>query len=75
MTNERNVCAFCKYFEKSYTYFDEMDRCTYRNIPMHEDCTCLRFTKRNSFYTDINDELDHDEQGNTDDNTLGSSID
>ena len=59
MKQYEKICAYCKYFQEPFGYFDEMSRCVKRHIPVQADCTCIDWS--DNFYTDLND----DEQGDT----------
>ena len=64
MEKENNhICAFCKYCEETFGFYDQMCRCAKTRRPVQEDSTCSNFTHSGQLdmFTDINDEIDSTE--------------
>lgn len=55
-----HICAFCKYYEEPFGFYDQMNRCAKTRRPVQEDSTCSNFVYSGQLdmFTDINDELD-----------------
>lgn len=59
-TQNDHICAFCKYYEEPFGYYDQMNRCAKTRRPVQEESTCVNFEHSGqlSMFTDINDETD-----------------
>lgn len=59
-TENNHICAFCKYYEEPFGFYDQMCRCAKTRRPIQETSTCQHFVHSGQLdmFTDINDEID-----------------
>lgn len=67
-TENNHICAFCKYYEEPFGFYNQMHRCAKTRRPIQETSTCQHFVHSGQLdmFTDINDELDKEAEDEQD---------